>query len=108
MEEGTIQVYSEEQVDAIVASQIGGFPKGVRQNDVKDVLRNRKNLTDLTAEERRLAADWYEKEVAPNTAGGLKDIARDFNLARAKYLREGGEHPGATIYEFMKKTGRTP
>ena len=47
----------------------------------------------MTAIEREAAARFYEKAAA-RVGGKYSEAARRLNLARAKYLREGGVPPG--------------
>ena len=57
----------------------------VRENLVKKVLSKKADISELTSQERKLAAEWYEKQVAPNTTGKFRDAARQYNQARANY-----------------------
>ena len=106
-ENGQFEPISQEEGDRLLMGGVGPFPKGVRRDAVTDVLKDKRPLSDLTAEEREIAAKYYEETVAKNVGGKLQDWAEKFNQARAKYLREGGDHPGTTIYEFIEKQGRT-
>ncbi len=44
------------------------------------------SLSEMTLQEREQAAQYYE-EVAADTRGTLPDLARLYNLERAKFLR---------------------
>ena len=60
-------------------------------------MKEKRPLSDLTEQEREIAAEWYEKGVSRGVGGDLQAWAEKFNKARAKYLREGGDSPGKTI-----------
>ena len=67
---------------------------------VKDVLEHggRERLTDI---EREAAARWYEMMAKEKVKHQLKEAARELNLQRARYLREGGNLPGK-IHQYKK------
>jgi len=82
---------------------------GELKKKVNDVLDGRRPLSDLTPEEARLAADYYD-EVASGIkdnpgAEGSKSTAADrraFNRERARFLREGTGNPPKKLFDFLK------
>jgi hypothetical protein len=84
IENNQFEHLSQEEGDSFLTrGAIGTFPQGVRRDVVTQVLRNKKPLSDLTQQERELAAKWYENQVAPNVGQKFQDAARQFNQARA-------------------------
>jgi Domain of unknown function (DUF4157)/Pretoxin HINT domain len=86
-----------------------GKLEGELKKRVNDVLDGKRPLSDLTPEEARLAADYFD-EVASGIqdspgAEGSKSTAADrraFNRERARFLREGTGNPPKKLFDFLK------
>jgi len=59
---------------------------------VKDVL-NKGGRERLTRDEREAAARWYERTAQERVRGPKQGEAKQLNMDRAKYLRDGGSTP---------------
>jgi RHS repeat-associated protein len=71
---------------------------------IQGILKGQVPRSELSRELLEEAAKHYEG-AAGTTVGAFKEVAKEYNLARARYLRDGGEAPGRTIYEFAEKRG---
>jgi hypothetical protein len=97
------------QIDELTKAKkapVGRTPFPAQLQPVRDtinqVLKGQKPLSALTAEQRRLAAEFYRK-TAGEVGGKFKDQARQFNLERARFLEDGGNVPPGSLPEFMQR-----
>jgi hypothetical protein len=72
---------------------------------ISAVLRGKQPLNTLSRVEREAAARYYERIAREGTTGKFAEAARQYNLERARYLREGGPVPPGTLREFMQRKG---
>ena len=56
-------------------------------------MKGRVSREAIPAVERELAAKWYERVANEVVSGPKEAAAKALNLARAKFLREGGSPP---------------
>jgi RHS repeat-associated protein len=87
-----------------VATTIPAWPKAIEGSRrlIESVLRTGERLEELTPAIREKAAQYYD-QVAELVGGKHAEMARLFNLERARFLREGGLIPPGTLPEFIKR-----
>jgi len=66
--------------------------------------RDNARLAEMSPEARELAAQEYE-HIAEQTLGMFAELARLYNLERAKFLRGQVEHIAATAHAFATEIG---
>ena len=66
--------------------------------------RSNSLLAQMSSEEREQAAQWYE-DYAGETGGILSDLARLYNLERAKFLRGKVERTAHSAPKFAEEIG---
>ena len=72
-----------------IADELGYFPTKA----VKEALKGQVARETIPAAERELAAKFYERVANEVVSGPKEAAAKALNLARAKFLREGGMPP---------------
>ncbi|HEX2270745.1 MAG TPA: hypothetical protein VHH35_14460 [Pyrinomonadaceae bacterium] len=90
----------EAAVETLSKSNPNQIAKGISA-----VLKGKQPLNTLSRAEREAAARYYERVAREGTKGKFADAARQYNLERARYLREGGKVPPGTLREFMQRKG---
>lgn len=78
-----------------VANELGYSPS----KSVKDAVSGKGPLSSISRSEREIAAKFYERAAKEVVKGPKANEARALNLARAKFLREGGAPP-INIHNF--------
>lgn len=66
--------------------------------------RDNMKLWLMSAPEREIAAQFYEK-VSQQTVGTCAELARHYNLERARFLRGEVNHIAPTARQFGQETG---
>lgn len=72
-----------------IAEELGYYPS----NAVKEALKGRIARESIPVAEREIAAKFYERVANEVVSGPKETAAKALNLARAKFLREGGKPP---------------
>jgi RHS repeat-associated protein len=78
-----------------IAEELGYFPSAA----VKQALKGGVPLDSIPQAEREIAAKFYERVANEAVSGAKEAAAKALNLARAKFLREGGKPP-VDIHNF--------
>src|SRR5713226_9302701 len=81
----------------------GSLPKEIKDK-AWAAFKDNDRLADVTAEERELAAQVYER-AAEMTAGPVAGAARLYNLERARFLRGLVPRIAGSLREFMAERG---
>jgi hypothetical protein len=71
---------------------------------VADVLKGTRSLSELTAEQRQIAADFY-RAIAQDTKGSLGEAASKFNELRADFLEGKTTEVPGNIRSFIERHG---
>ena len=79
------------------------LPTGIK-DAATAAFRDNSRLQDMASADRELAALFYD-EVAAQAVGNRSDIAREYNLERARFLRGQVDHIAATAVGFAQEKG---
>lgn len=74
------------------------------KNAATAAFRNNSRLAEMSPQARELAAQEYE-QVAQQTLGTFAELARLYNLERARFLRGQVERIAATAHQFAMEIG---